>query len=78
MPSFADIGCRVVSVTDPYGFIFGFLDLRKDRVNWKKKCILLIGTRIRDLTACSIVPQNHVSSLAASIVLWFLQNVGSV
>jgi hypothetical protein len=26
VPTFADRGCRVVSVTDPYGSIFGFLD----------------------------------------------------
>jgi hypothetical protein len=26
VPTFADIGCHVVSVTDPYGHIFGFLD----------------------------------------------------
>jgi CBS-domain-containing membrane protein len=26
VPAFADRGCRVVSVTDPYGRILGFLD----------------------------------------------------
>jgi CBS-domain-containing membrane protein len=26
VPTFADIGCHVVSVTDPYGRILGFLD----------------------------------------------------
>jgi hypothetical protein len=26
VPTFADRGCHVVSVTDPYGCIFGFLD----------------------------------------------------
>jgi hypothetical protein len=26
LPTFADIGCNVVSVTDPYGRILGFLD----------------------------------------------------
>jgi hypothetical protein len=26
LPSFADRGCHVVSVTDPYGRILGFLD----------------------------------------------------
>jgi hypothetical protein len=26
VPTFADRGCHVVSVTDPYGFILGFLD----------------------------------------------------
>jgi hypothetical protein len=26
VPTFANRGCRVVSVTDPYGRIFGFLD----------------------------------------------------
>jgi hypothetical protein len=26
MPTFADRGCRVVSATDPYGYILGFLD----------------------------------------------------
>jgi CBS-domain-containing membrane protein len=26
MPTFADRGCHVVSVTDPYGRILGFLD----------------------------------------------------
>jgi hypothetical protein len=26
VPTFADTGCHVVSVTDPYGSIFGFLD----------------------------------------------------
>jgi hypothetical protein len=26
MPNFADRGCQVVSVTDLYGRIFGFLD----------------------------------------------------
>jgi hypothetical protein len=26
MPTFADIGCHVVSVTDPYGRILSFLD----------------------------------------------------
>jgi hypothetical protein len=26
VPTFADIGCRVVRATDPYGRIFGFLD----------------------------------------------------
>jgi hypothetical protein len=26
VPAFADRGCHVVSVTDPYGRIFGFLD----------------------------------------------------
>jgi CBS-domain-containing membrane protein len=25
VPTFADIGCRVVSVTDPYGHILGFI-----------------------------------------------------
>jgi hypothetical protein len=28
MPTFADRGCHVVSVTDPYGRIPGFLDRR--------------------------------------------------
>jgi hypothetical protein len=27
--TFADRGCRVVSVTEPYGSIFGFLDRRR-------------------------------------------------
>jgi hypothetical protein len=27
VPTIADRGCHVVSVTDPYGRIFGFLDL---------------------------------------------------
>jgi hypothetical protein len=26
LPTFADRGCHVVSVTDPYGLILGFLD----------------------------------------------------
>jgi CBS-domain-containing membrane protein len=26
LPTFADKGCHVVSVTDPYGHILGFLD----------------------------------------------------
>jgi hypothetical protein len=26
LPTFADKGCHVVSVTDPYGRILGFLD----------------------------------------------------
>jgi hypothetical protein len=26
LPTFADKGCHVVSVTDPYGFFLGFLD----------------------------------------------------
>jgi hypothetical protein len=26
VPTFADIGCHVVSMTDPYSRIFGFLD----------------------------------------------------
>jgi hypothetical protein len=26
VPTFADRGCHVVSVTDPYGLILGFLD----------------------------------------------------
>jgi hypothetical protein len=26
LPTFADRGCHVVSVTDPYGRILGFLD----------------------------------------------------
>jgi hypothetical protein len=25
VPTFADTGCNVVSMTDPYGYIFGFL-----------------------------------------------------
>jgi hypothetical protein len=28
VPTFADKGCRVVSATDPYGRILGFLDRR--------------------------------------------------
>jgi hypothetical protein len=28
LPTFADKGCHVVSVTDPYGLILGFLDGR--------------------------------------------------
>jgi hypothetical protein len=29
LPTFADRGCHVVSVTDPYGRILGFLDRRQ-------------------------------------------------
>jgi hypothetical protein len=29
MPTFADEGCRVVIATDPYGHIFGSLDLSR-------------------------------------------------
>jgi hypothetical protein len=32
VPTFADEGCNVVSVTDPYGHNLGFLD-RMDRIH---------------------------------------------
>jgi hypothetical protein len=46
VPTFADRGCRVVSATDPHGFILGFLDrFGKDckvklKLNVKKKLCL--------------------------------------
>jgi CBS-domain-containing membrane protein len=30
VPTFADRGCHVVNVTDPYGRILGFLDRKED------------------------------------------------
>jgi hypothetical protein len=42
VPTFADRGCRVVSVTDPYGRILGFLD-RKYRVHNELKIPLILG-----------------------------------
>jgi hypothetical protein len=34
MPTFADRECHVVSVTDPYGCILGFLDQSNHEAEW--------------------------------------------
>jgi hypothetical protein len=48
VPTFADRGCHVVSVTDPYGRVLGFLDLVETEkvitviIYYQYNCVLLL------------------------------------
>jgi hypothetical protein len=42
VPTFANTGCHMVSVTDPYGRIVGFLDRLMHVIKWKLKIVKLV------------------------------------
>jgi hypothetical protein len=49
MPTFADRGCRVVSVTDPYDRILGFLDRIVKEIALLLLIIIIINRELCDL-----------------------------
>jgi hypothetical protein len=67
-PTFVDSGCNVVSVTDPYGRILGFLDLSRyvlfqvalhlySRGSVEPDCYLYYGENANDLKYLSYITE---------------------
>jgi hypothetical protein len=56
-PTFADRGCRLVSVTDPYGRTFGFLD--RSRYFFFQVAPQLYSPSIISLVGCSVEPASR-------------------